>query len=212
MYPRRTRVLRAQTTRNTYLQALRASSAGLEPAPPPCHVRRGCRELLHPIAKRLQRDTFRTRLFAVDGDDSPPPVSISFPGTTTKLVVFAWFGFGATGLSTDPNGNNVHGAVNFHGLNAALPTFNGKVTCLQVVGNLATIGGAAAIDLGPFGQFNGFAFQVLDNGEPVEGQPVDLLSPLFVLPEPPSEANCVPPGAAPEFPMTEGNIVVHDAS
>jgi len=63
-------------------------SDGLEPSTPSLPSRR-CRELLHPIAKRLQRDTFRTRLFAVDGDDSPPPVSISFPGTTSKLVVFA---------------------------------------------------------------------------------------------------------------------------
>jgi hypothetical protein len=121
------------------------------------------------------------------------------------------FSLGATGVTTDPNGSNINGAVSFQGLNAGIPSFTGKVTCLVVVGNLATVGGAADIDFAPFGQFKGFAFQVLDNGQPVGGQPVDLLSPVYLLPESPTEDSCVFPGLAPEFPMTEGNVVVRDA-
>ena len=120
------------------------------------------------------------------------------------------FGFGATGITSDPSGDDVHGAVTFRGQVPNTATFNGKVTCLTVVGKTAFIAGSADIDLGEFGQYKGFAVTVQDNGEPIAGQPVDLISPVHVLQQPPDET-CVVPGLIPEFPLTSGNITVIDA-
>lgn len=126
---------------------------------------------------------------------------------------FAWrFGFGATGITSEADGGDPHGAVNFQGLGPTYPTFHGRVTCLAVLGNIATVGGAAEIVFPPFGTFHGFAFVVQDNGEPVGGQPVDLFGAIALLPSPPPEEGCVFPLLFPPVtPLSEGNVTVHDS-
>jgi hypothetical protein len=116
------------------------------------------------------------------------------------------FGFGAT---SEADGTNPQGAVNFRGLVSTFPTFQGQVTCLAVLGNIATVGGEAEIVFPPFGTFHGFAFVVQDNGEPVGGQPVDLFGAVALLPAaPPADGCAFPLLFPPVTPLQEGNVTV----
>jgi hypothetical protein len=92
------------------------------------------------------------------------------------------------------------------------------VTCLRVAVKTATVGGeithinpTARRGLPEFLQEGGgIVFAVVDNGNPVMGQPVDLAQPVFPLPDEPPVV--CPPAPVPIFEgLSNGNILVHDA-
>ncbi len=82
---------------------------------------------------------------------------------------------------------------------------HGKVTCHQVAGNVATVGGAfdEPVFFGPFGPFQGLLISIEDNGEPGSGG--DRLSFAETAFAP---TDC--PIVSALFPITQGNFVVHD--
>jgi hypothetical protein len=83
----------------------------------------------------------------------------------------------------------------------------GDVTCLTVAGNHAAVGfliTKSNISFGPVGTFG--LFSATDNGQPVNGQPVDTMTDVFVGFA--TEPACAPPAA--ETPIVSGNILVHD--
>ncbi len=92
---------------------------------------------------------------------------------------------------------------------------SGKVTCLTVQGNRATIGGRLEqVETGdPLDEliFHGVIFMVEDNGHPEDGTSPDRMSPFIATPVPPPV--CPPPLTGP-FPfrtIRNGNIEVRDA-
>jgi hypothetical protein len=90
---------------------------------------------------------------------------------------------------------------------------DGKVTCLQVTGNRASVGGRITAGNPPSSVGRGFAFTVVDNPRPA----ADMMSgwPIFVavnaLPMPPSPTtpNCGDPLQPTQ--VVTGNIVVKDS-
>lgn len=89
----------------------------------------------------------------------------------------------------------------------------GRVVCLAVVGNRATVGAVVeetrnAPPDRPFAPGSGIALIVTDNGDP--GPDQDTMLTYFPA-EPPSDCAVPWPGQnAPEIPLSEGNFVVHD--
>jgi hypothetical protein len=83
--------------------------------------------------------------------------------------------------------------------------FYGRVTCLDVVLNVARVGGVITKSTDPvaFPVGSGFIATIVDNGEP--GRGVDTMNASRV-PIPPTV--CVT--ALPPAPITSGNYVVHD--
>jgi hypothetical protein len=83
----------------------------------------------------------------------------------------------------------------------------GDVTCLRVVGTAASISfliTKSNISFAPVGTFG--LTSMTDNGQPVNGQPVDTLTDVFVGYG--SDPDCPIFGGA--LPITSGNILVHD--
>lgn len=81
------------------------------------------------------------------------------------------------------------------------------ITCLQVVGNRANLGGTVRSTNDPFfdGQ-NGF-FTVIDNGEPGKG--TDTISLVFFDAQaPPSSCQLIGPNDFDQMPISNGNIQV----
>lgn len=112
---------------------------------------------------------------------------------------------------SDANGANPRGHLWYE---AGAPSFMvevaGEVTCLRVVGNLATVGMRIERSKLPGfpGEGNGFLFIVQDFGEPGDGIPPD--SHLDI-------PTAVPPTSCPSpviftFGHRSGNYVVHDAT
>lgn len=108
---------------------------------------------------------------------------------------------------SDANGSNARGNLWYHAENPGF-TINvaGEVTCLNVVGNMATIG--MRIDRaklpGLVGEGDGFLFVVNDNGEPGD------MDTHLDIPQ------AVPPTVCPNpflfvFPHKSGNFIVRDA-
>jgi hypothetical protein len=98
---------------------------------------------------------------------------------------------------------------------------SGRVTCLNVAGNLASFGGVITSDAGdPSLVGVPFAVWVADNGPADSG--LDLISPLNVYPPgdpdlptlPGGFPHICPPPVSPDgyFPVSQGNIVVDDES
>jgi hypothetical protein len=126
------------------------------------------------------------------------------------------FGFSA---HSGPLGENPKGHMSF-GLSLAPPfpkvaQVTIDVTCLTVVLNVATIGGEITHVNAPGGdpvpivqEGRGALFVATDNGNPVNGQPVDQFA-FVALPAAPP-AICPPLGPF-AGPLTNGNILVHDA-
>jgi hypothetical protein len=102
--------------------------------------------------------------------------------------------------------------------------FTGRVTCLNVLGETAVFGGVIreGVNLTTGQDISGlpFAVWVIDNGNASDGDPPDLISPVFlVLPEEGKPLGAAFPMVCPEpvspigyFPLTSGNIVVEDES
>ena len=86
--------------------------------------------------------------------------------------------------------------------------FRGRVTCLNVTGNVAVIGGEITASRTPdavVGQ--GILIEVTDNGEGNDDPP-DTFNGAFTLIPP---QICPPAPLFPGAPATQGNFVVHDA-
>jgi hypothetical protein len=96
-------------------------------------------------------------------------------------------------------------------------TLHGDVRagCLRVIGNRAIVVGKLPedeeFDL-PIGRIEYLALVIEDNGNPVNGRPVDRAVD-FVLRAPSAERFCtiLDPAAQPFFPVEQGNFVVQDA-
>lgn len=126
------------------------------------------------------------------------------------------FGFSA---HSGPLGEDPKGHMSF-GLSLAPPfpkvaQVTIDVTCLTVVANVATIGGRITHVNAPGGgpvpfviEGRGALFVATDNGNPINGQPVDQFA-FVALPFAPP-AICPPSGPVPG-PLENGNILVHDA-
>jgi hypothetical protein len=125
------------------------------------------------------------------------------------------FGFSA---HSGPLGQDPQGHMSF-GLSLAPPfpkvaQVTVDVTCLTVVGNVATIGGEFTHVNAPGGgpvpvvqEGGGGLFVVTDNGNPVNGQSLDQFAFVSVLNAPPT---ICPFFGAVAGPLANGNILVHD--
>jgi hypothetical protein len=148
-----------------------------------------------------------------DPSASPSPKHDFAVGGGQFLLTPQNFGFAA---QSGPNGEDARGhhTTRYTVLD---DTFAGDVTCLTVTGNTAVYGGVvtnAGIIFAPEG--SGFLIEVIDNGEPVNGQPVDLIGgiagPSAGLVLPPTQCPAhLPAFATPPFLTESGNITVHDA-
>jgi hypothetical protein len=111
------------------------------------------------------------------------------------------------------NGENPTGSLALSGFGGAL-NFTATPTCLNVSGNAAVGGFQIA---GSFLGFEGFLASVVDNGPPVNGQPVDTVVYSGLLPTAPT--TCPAPGEPPPpelfstlgGPLTSGDLTVIDA-
>jgi len=134
-----------------------------------------------------------------------PAVAAAQTPNQDFVVGTAGFGdpqFGVTAsvdAHSGPSGENATGTATF---GARQTFFGGPVTCLNVTGNRAVIGGDSAF-VGP----EGYLFLVVDNS--ATGAP-DLFGILF---PPPAEAPTTCPSNldVPLQPATSGDLVVHDA-
>jgi hypothetical protein len=137
---------------------------------------------------------------ASDGSsqDSVTGGAQAFPGTPFELVR-------GVAAHSGPLGEDPHGHVQV--ARSLLGRIGGHVTCLNVVGNTAAI--VSEIDQAEnpalIGQF--VILFIVDNGEPVNGQAVDLFM-ASVVPTPPTVC---PAPISTGFPIDSGNYVVRDA-
>lgn len=112
---------------------------------------------------------------------------------------------------SNPDGTDARGHLWYRSEQPGFGPFDevGSVTCMRVVGNLATVG--MRIDRSKLpglpGEGNGFLFHISDFGEPGAGPPPDSHGDIF-LPTPPTVC---PAPIAFIFPHANGNFVVHDA-
>jgi hypothetical protein len=108
-----------------------------------------------------------------------------------------------------PLGENPQGHIS---ATFAAGKLRGDVICLQVILNTAFILAVETRtdDVIPQGQQ--FLLNVVDNGNPVNGTPPDLIRNSFVgsFTAPSTSFPCGTPTLAP-VPLVRGNIVVHDA-
>ena len=106
-----------------------------------------------------------------------------------------------------PNGENPQGHISVNG--ATL--LRGDVTCLQVIGNRAFIRAVETRTGDDIPQGTPFLLDVVDNGNPVNGTPPDLIRNSFdgFITPPSSAFPCGAP-VLPPVPLGSGNIVVHD--
>jgi hypothetical protein len=112
---------------------------------------------------------------------------------------------------SNPDGTEPRGHLWYRSQQPGFGPFDevGSVTCLRVVGNLASVG--MRIDRSKLpgfpGEGNGFLFIVQDFGEPGDGTPPDSHVDFFTATPP---MVCPPPFVF-TFPHKSGNFVVHDA-
>ena len=104
--------------------------------------------------------------------------------------------------SGQTQGNNRNAGVKWHG----------TLTCLNVVGNVATMSGVVTDitpGLGdPFLVGNFILFQVIDNGEGTNAPP-DLISLTFFFPAGSQNPGCTGFGIFATTPIEHGNVQVH---
>jgi hypothetical protein len=106
-----------------------------------------------------------------------------------------------------PNGENPQGHISVNG--ATL--LRGDVVCLQVLGNRAFILAEETRTGDDIPQGQQFLLDVVDNGNPVNGTPPDLIRNSFLgFFTPPTLANPCGLPFLPPVPLGSGNIVVHD--
>jgi hypothetical protein len=114
-------------------------------------------------------------------------------------------------IQAGPNGENPTGSLTVSGF----LSFSATPTCLNVSGN-AAVGGFQIAGAGFLG-FQGFLASVVDNGPPVNGQPVDTVVYSGLLRTAPT--TCPAPGEPPPAglldtlggPLTSGDLTVIDA-
>ena len=116
----------------------------------------------------------------------------------------------AISAHSGPNGENPWGEAHFLNTTTGPPQerFNGPVVCLRVSGNIASIIMRFRNTANQPARFVGDLMFVQDNGDPVNGQPVDQVRNMRLTSIPQSCPPPVPPGT---LPLTHGNIQVHDA-
>jgi hypothetical protein len=106
-----------------------------------------------------------------------------------------------------PNGENPQGHISVNG--ATL--LRGDVTCLQVISNEAFIRAVETRTGDDIPQGTAFLLHVVDNGNPVNGVPPDLIRNSFDgFINPPTTAFPCGSPVLPPVPLGSGNIVVHD--
>ncbi len=113
---------------------------------------------------------------------------------------------------SDANGANPHGSFSFSGGPPGSQPWHVNVTCLLVAGNDAIATGVADRPATAAGQV--VVAEAVDNGNPKNGQPVDLLRFSF------ANSGGIYPGPSPEcflpifppIPIQNGNIVVRQAA
>jgi hypothetical protein len=87
----------------------------------------------------------------------------------------------------------------------------GTLTCLNSVGNQELDSGVITTSTGPIGLVGVHVIgKHIDNGEPGAGSPADMQGGMLIGPL--NLTVCPPPAVvgAPVFPITQGNLVVHD--
>ncbi|MGH3104776.1 MAG: hypothetical protein ACRDN6_11850 [Gaiellaceae bacterium] len=143
--------------------------------------------------------------------DTPPPRPIFCTASNFTVRLLALAG---------PNGFRVHGFFERRN-NQNGNTFSGPITCLNVQGKTASIGGVVTRTPSPTGEGTGVPYlvYVVDNGPPGSATP-DLISPFAVLPPGDPDLAFVPPNfpdTCPSpasiygyFPLTSGDITVQD--
>jgi hypothetical protein len=109
----------------------------------------------------------------------------------------------SSGVTTgQTQGNNRNAGVKWHG----------RLTCLNVVGNVATMSGVVTDitpGLGdPFLVGNFIQFQVIDMGEG-QNAPPDLISLTLFFPTGSSDPGCTVPQITATIPIQHGNVQVH---
>jgi hypothetical protein len=109
----------------------------------------------------------------------------------------------SSGVTTgQTQGNNRNAGVKWHG----------RLTCLNVVGNVATMSGVVTDitpGLGdPFLVGNFIQFQVIDMGEG-NNAPPDLISLTLFFPRGSTDPGCTVPQITATIPITQGNVQVH---
>ena len=109
----------------------------------------------------------------------------------------------SSGVTTgQTQGNNRNAGVKWHG----------RLTCLKVVGNVATMSGVVTDitpGLGdPFLVGNFIQFQVIDMGEG-NNAPPDLISLTLFFPQGTTDPGCTVPQITATIPILDGNVQVH---
>ena len=108
-----------------------------------------------------------------------------------------------------PSGADPRGHLFFDGNPPGFPPldFRGRITCMFVLGNRATVGGEVTNSKTPFPpEGSGFVFSFEDVGPPGSGDKFEG----GPFPVPPPPGFCPPPFA--QRSSTSGNILVHDGT
>lgn len=114
------------------------------------------------------------------------------------------------GVRSDPLGDDPTGRVKFKETGFVNVSVEGRVTCLNVAGNRATVGGEITKSSDPTLVGRGFVSLAEDNGSPKGGTP-DRAD-YNVLPEgEPPPLTCTEP-EEPPFELEQGNLTVSDAT
>lgn len=144
---------------------------------------------------------------AADGPRGVPGQDYALGGGRTETDLFD------IAAHSGKFGQNAYGQLSAKAVPGTTPfQFDGRVTCLRVVGNLATLGGEILFFRAkgyPDPEiYHSFLFFVADNGSDPANP--DVISYQFVFEEPPSDTCPDPDPAQLIFPLLKGNIVVHD--
>ena len=148
--------------------------------------------------------------------------AVCFPPFGNPCTPHGRFAFWAT---SDPVGLDAHGFARFESLGPVESQSQGRVTCLNVAGNLASVGGIVERGEGVAEEFEGtpFVFWVVDGDVDGQGSGPDLFSLHYINAVPTRELGffgflppefpnvCPPPVFALYAPVEPGNIVVRDA-
>jgi hypothetical protein len=143
------------------------------------------------------------------GGSITPPTEVSAPSHFEVGARSGALGEDPTGHITDRvTLEEIGGTRTLHG--------DVRAGCLRVIDNRAIVVGKLPedeeFDIPGLGRIEYLALVIEDNGNPVEGQPVDRAVD-FVLRAVSAERFCTifDPATAPFFPLDQGNFVVEDA-
>jgi hypothetical protein len=122
---------------------------------------------------------------------------------------FSQFSFNA---QSNFNGTDATGSATFTNPNAdPNQSIKGRVTCLFVAGNVATIAGeVTSVQGNLFTTIRSFYITAEDSGK--FGTAPDAVNYFFSVNPPPSDVACTAPFTITPFPIAQGDIVVKDAN